>query len=644
MCGIYGVLDLRHSAHQPPDGLARMGAALVHRGPDDEGRFSDGPLSFGMRRLSIIDVAGGHQPIANEDETVWVVCNGEIYNFRELRAELERAGHRFRTGSDTEVIAHLYEEHGDDCIKRLGGMFAFALWDRRRQRLLIGRDRLGIKPLYYSVDDDRLCFASEIKALLTLPGMTARVCEPALQRYLTLGYSTGQDTLFSGIRRLPPATSLAVEHGKTQIHPFWTLPLELNETRSEDEWCEMLRVELDRAVHAQMVSDVPLGAFLSGGIDSSAVVAMMARHSDHPVQTYSIGFDRSSGGALYNELPYAAEVARLFGTRHREIIVRPDVASLLPNLLWHLDEPMADAAFITTYLVSRFAREDVTVILSGVGGDELFGGYNRYLDEYYQRAYRRLPRWIRQTLVEPLLRRLPSDRHAALPNLLRLARSVVMASEQPFEQRYQSYLQVFGPERQAELLSRSQRDAVAPIVEAFAKARDGDSLQRLLQVDMATQLPDDLLALTDKMSMATSLECRVPLLDDRLVDLAASMPARFKIRGRQLKYVLKRALEPVLPASILHRSKRGFGAPVGAWLKRELAPLLRSVLSRRSIERRGLLHWPVIAETIALHDANREDHTDHLLSLLNLELWCRLYLDGRSPEDVGGTLTEEAAA
>jgi asparagine synthase (glutamine-hydrolysing) len=643
MCGIYGVLDLRHSGRQLPSVCDRMGAQLVHRGPDDEGRFGDGPLSFGMRRLSIIDVAGGHQPIANEDESVWIVCNGEIYNFRELRVELERAGHRFRTGSDTEVIAHLYEEHGDDCVTRLGGMFAFALWDRRRQRLLIGRDRLGIKPLYYFRDGERLCFASEIKALLVLPGIQARVFEPALQRYLALGYSTGEETLFAGICRLPPASTLSIEQGRAKVRRYWTLPLERDEQRSEAEWCELLRDELDRAVHAQMVSDVPLGAFLSGGIDSSAVVAMMARHSDHPVQTYSIGFDRSSGGALYNELPYAAEVAKQFGTRHREIIVTPDVAALLPRLLWHLDEPMADAAFITTYLVSRFAREDVTVILSGVGGDELFGGYNRYLDDYYQRAYRSLPRWIRSTVVEPVLRRLPSDRHAALPNLLRLARSVVIASDQPFEHRYQSYLQVFGPERQAGLLGRAQRDAVAPIVEAFAAARDGDQLQRLLQVDMATQLPDDLLVLTDKMSMATSLECRVPLLDERLVELAARMPARFKIRGRKLKYVLKKALEPVLPARILHRGKRGFGAPVGAWLKCELAPLLRSVLSRQSVERRGLLHWPVIAETIALHDSNREDHTDHLLALLNLELWCRLYLDGRSPEDVGGSLAEEAA-
>jgi asparagine synthase (glutamine-hydrolysing) len=391
-----------------------------------------------------------------------------------------------------------------------------------------------------------------------------------------------------------------------------------------------------------MVSDVPLGAFLSGGIDSSAVVAMMSRHSDRPVKTYSIGFGDVSGGRLYNELPYARQVARLFGTDHKEILVSPDVASLLPQLLWHLDEPVADAAFITTYLVSKFAREDVTVILSGVGGDELFGGYNRYLDEYYHRRFGALPRPLRR-LLRPLVRALPADRHAALPNILRLVRAFVLASELPFEERYASYMHVFDAARRERLLGDGA-EAGDPILEAFARVQSPDDLQRLLHVDVATQLPDDLLMLTDRMSMAVSLECRVPLLDTPLVELAARMPAPLKIRGRQLKAVLKRSLAGTLPHEILHRSKRGFGAPVGAWLRHELRPLLDRFAGREAVEARGLLRWKEVEETIALHLAGREDHTDHLLSLLNLELWCRLFLDRVEPQALATELPRSRAA
>jgi asparagine synthase (glutamine-hydrolysing) len=393
-----------------------------------------------------------------------------------------------------------------------------------------------------------------------------------------------------------------------------------------------------------MVSDVPIGAFLSGGIDSSAVVAAMARLSDRPVKTYSIGFQGSTGASLYNELPFARIIADQFRTDHREIIVQPDVIGLLPQLLWHMDEPVADAAFLTTYLVSRFAREDVTVILSGVGGDELFGGYKRYLDGHYRRRYHRIPGLLRRGFIEPVLRRLPSDRHSRLLNSLRLAKAFVHADGLDFESRYGQFMEVCD----AGLRHRLLRSARAPlddrIVAAFAATTSTDELRRLMDVDLATQLPEDLLALTDRMSMAVSLECRVPLLDQGLVELAARMPGRFKIRNGELKYVLKKALEGVLPDNILHRPKRGFGAPIGAWFRAELSPVIRDVLSPAAIERRGLFDAEQVATVLREHEQQRADRTDSLLALVNLEIWCRMYLDGQSHAEVADSLRGAMAA
>ncbi len=644
MCGIHGILALRPGATPTPDAHAQMGQITRHRGPDDDGFHLDGPVLIGMQRLSIIDVGGGHQPIANETGDVIVVCNGEIYNFRELRAGLIDKGHRFSTGSDTEVIVHLYEEYGDEFIGRLRGMFGFALWDARRERLLIGRDRLGIKPLYYQLDDDRLVFASEAKAILALPGVTAAIDPAALCQFLALGYTAAPDSIFDGMRKLPPGSMLIAEKGSTRVERYWSPAEARVDSMSESDWIDAVRARIEEAVVAQMVSDVPLGAFLSGGIDSSSVVAMMSRHSDQPVKTYAIGFDTASGGKFYNELPYARRVAELFGTAHREITVRPDVAALMPKLLWHMDEPMADAAYITTYLVAEFARRDVTVILSGVGGDELFGGYRRYLGEYYGSRYNRLPRWLRTHALTPLARSLPSDRHSPLLNLSRYARSFILANEMPFDERYRSYVEVFSPEQLDRLMAHPAADPAGALRRAFDAVSDADPVNRLMTVDLMTQLPDDLLMLTDKMTMATSLECRVPLLDERLVDLALAMPSKLKVRGRNLKYVLKKALGDILPHDILYRSKRGFGAPMGAWLKNELATMLEVVLSRESVERRGLFRWEAVAATIAEHRAAKADHTDNLLALLNLEIWSRMYLDGRSPADVTAELNTEAVA
>jgi len=633
MCGIHGVFALKDRAVPAAVLHERMGGVTRHRGPDDHGSYSAPGILLGMRRLSIIDLAGGHQPIANEDQSIWVVCNGEIYNFRELRARLTRLGHEFSTASDTEVIVHAYEQYGDKFIHELEGMYGFALWDERRRRLLLGRDRIGVKPLYYHLDDDRVVFASEAKAILEMPGFSAEIDPAALSEYLHLGYVPCPLSMFRGINKVPPASLMLCDANGCNTERYWRLPADLVEGVDERDWARAVREHLEKAVVSQMVSDVPLGAFLSGGIDSSGVVAFMSKHSSRPVKTYSIGFGGSTGGGYYNELPFARRIVETFRTDHREIIVEPNVAALLPKLLWHMDEPMADAALITTYLVAEFARQDVTVILSGVGGDELFGGYRRYLGEYYGRYYNLLPEWLRRHVLSPIAERLPSDRHSPLLNLSRHVRAFLLANDATFEERYRSYIQVFGKRQRNRILKQAIADANDPIDRAFDEA-SGDELRRMFCVDMATQLPGDLLMLTDKMSMAVSLECRVPFLDHHLVELAGRMPSPVKVRGQQLKYVLKRALHGVLPADILHRRKRGFGAPMGAWMKNELSRMLKSVLSPESIERRGLLNASEVAETIRLHEESQADNTDHLMSLLNLELWCRMYLDGESAADV----------
>jgi asparagine synthase (glutamine-hydrolysing) len=641
MCGIHGIHQLDGGRVAAPL-LSAMGDVTRHRGPDDEGMHVDGDCGIAMRRLSIIDLSGGHQPLSNVEQTLWLVCNGEIYNFRELRAELQAKGYRFKTASDSEVLIHLYDAEGDRFVERLNGMFAFALWDTRRRRLLIGRDRLGIKPLYVVQDGKRLAFSTEAKALLALPGMQIELDGSAVAGYLHLGYVAAPDCIFKGIRKLPPATLLSVEDGQVKQWRYWRLPQQIEHGVSESDWIERVRAQLAESVRMQMVSDVPIGAFLSGGVDSSAVVGFMAAHSQQPIRTYAIGFEGGEAEALYNELPYARQVAQRFGTRHREIVVRPDVVGLLPKLLWHMDEPLSDTAFITTFLVSEFARQDVKVILSGVGGDELFGGYRRYLGGHYADRYRRLPSWLRRTAASAA-GRLPADRHSGMLNTLRLAKGFLASAELTPDERYRSYLQVLDRQTVASLLLRPESAGPDALTAAFASAGNGDDLNRMFGVDAETQLPDDLLMLTDKMSMAVSLECRVPLLDHQLVELAAAMPASIKVRGGRLKHVMKESLAQLLPPEILDRKKRGFGTPMGAWLKRELAPVLRRLLSEDVLRKRGLFHHPVVARLMADHEANRADCTDALLALMNLEIWSRIYLDRCTPSDVAAELKSYVA-
>ena len=619
-----------------------MGRITAHRGPDDEGLHVDGDVGIAMRRLSIIDLAGGHQPLSNADGTLWLVCNGEIYNYRELRAELQALGHVFKTGSDSETLLHGYAAWGDEFVRRLNGMFDFALWDTRRRRLLIGRDKFGVKPLYVLQDGTRLAFATEAKALLQLSGVRAELDRDAVAGYLHLGYVAAPGCIFKGMRKLPPATLLAVEDGQVKQWRWWQMPTAMERHVDEAGWVARVRQQMETSVHMQMVSDVPIGAFLSGGVDSSAVVGFMARHTAHPVRTYSIGFEGGAAETLYNELPYARQVAALFGTQHREIVVKPDVVGLLPRLLWHMDEPVSDTAFITTYLVSEFARQDVKVILSGVGGDELFGGYRRYLGGHYATKFQRLPAWARRLAVAAG-QRLPSDRHSGALNMLRLAKGFIASADMNADDRYRSYLQVASRADVAAMLMVPGPQGADALDLAFAGAGQDDELNRMLAVDAATQLPDDLLLLTDKMSMAVSLECRVPLLDQDLVTLAAAMPTSIKVRDGQLKHVMKAALADLLPSDILHRAKRGFGTPMGAWLKKELAPMLRQLLSPEVVARRGLFRQPVIDRLVADHEANRIDGTDALIALMNLEIWSRVYLDQGDPAAVAADLKRHLA-
>ena len=628
MCGIYGIANLRLNSSRKEELLARMGQSMVHRGPDDEGHFVGEGVALGMRRLSIIDLAGGHQPIANEDETVWVVCNGEIYNYKELRVDLEKQGHVFRTHSDTEVIVHLYEEEGVDLFNRLRGMFAIAIWDASRSRLVLARDRLGKKPLYLAREPGQLLFASEIKALLEVETISKGLNFSALNEYLALGYVPAPLTLFKGIEKVLPGHYIVCERGQISAQRYWEIDPERVDDLPEEEWVERVREKLFESVRIRLVSDVPLGAFLSGGIDSSAVVAAMAKVMDQPVKTYSIGFEGED--SFYNELPYARIVARAFGTDHHEIVVRPDVAELLPKLIWYLDEPIADSAFITTFLVSRLAAQSVKVILSGVGGDELFGGYRRYLGDAVGRYYQLLPSALRRKWLPSLLEKLPRDRHSSWKNLFRYADAFVKSANLSPVERYTSYVTLFSSDARAELQNYNGH-GMEPTSELmqryFQQCVGAENLNRFIYVDLKTSLADDLLALTDKMTMAMSLECRAPFMDHELVELAARMPAHFKVHGFTMKYILKKAVKPWLPAEILNRKKRGFGAPMGAWLRRDLKLLVQETLSERQVRKRGLFRWPVVKQLIQKHDSQEGDYTDHLLALINLELWFRQFMD-----------------
>lgn len=631
MCGIVGILYRDRGRAVPEELLRGMCAAIVHRGPDDEGVFLDGNLGMGMRRLSVIDVEGGHQPLFNEDGTVAVVYNGEIYNYPELRAELEGRGHRFVTRSDTEVLVHGYECWGADLPKHLNGMFGFSLWDAPRRRLLLARDHIGVKPVYIYESDAFLAWASEVKALLTLPEVRAELDPDSLLDYLDLGYVPAPHTLFRGIRKLPPATILVSEGERTHRAAYWDLAF-APEERSDGAWCEELRHLVDDAVRRQLVSDVPLGAFLSGGLDSSSIVATMSRLGAPKISTYAIGFGQED--AFHSELSKASSVARAFGTDHHEIVVEPNVADLLPSLVRHLDEPVTDTSFLVTYLVSKLARETVTVILSGVGGDEVFAGYRRYLWPQIQGLYGRVPGFVDRHVVRPLVSRLPVDRGSRFRSLARYARGFLGHADKPDAERYQGYVRIFSREEKDDLLrpglrelrDRGESDRVAWY---YREAPSGNPLNRMLYADLKTSLVDSLLAFTDKMTMAVSLEARVPLLDYRIVELGARIPPEVKLKGLTgMKHLFKLAMGDRLPQEILRQRKQGFGTPISRWFRGSLKPLLCDLLSPERLRRRGFFEPDAVWGLVDAHMQEREDCSEHLLALLTFELWHQAFLGG----------------
>ena len=625
MCGICGIVEFASGHLADEHALGDMLQVIHHRGPDDEGTYGEGEVALGMRRLSIIDLAGGSQPIFSEDRMVVCVLNGEIYNYRELTSRLRLRGHRFATSSDTEVLVHLYEDLGDDCVHELRGMFAFAIWDRRRRRLLVARDRLGIKPLYYAESAGRLVFGSEIKAILQHPAVAARPHMPAIGDFLSLKYVPAPETMFEGIAALPPGHLLTCGATGVATRRYWDLSFAEGQRppASDGAYAEELAALLRESVKLHLVSDVPFGAFLSGGLDSSTVVALMSQILSEPVKTFSVGF--VGDGADYSELPYARQVADHCATDHHEVILgATDLVERSEQVAWHLDQPIADEACLANYLVAELASRHVKMVLTGEGGDELFAGYARHSGDRLAPLFQRMPASAR-SLLRSISQHLPG---------LRRQRLALYALSQPDEVgRLVNWFPLFNPDQKQALLLPDAQAAMndSSPSEAFAScladADSTDRLSRMLYVDTKLWLPDDLLARGDKTSMATSLEARVPLLDHKLVEFAASLPSRVKLRRLTRKYLLKRVGRDLLPAAIIDRKKKGFPIPLSVWFRTGARTFLRDILSPTAIRRRALFDASFVERLIAENESGAADHGAYLWALLNLELWFRLFID-----------------
>ncbi|MDX6612675.1 MAG: hypothetical protein QOD75_1861 [Blastocatellia bacterium] len=642
MCGIAGFVTQKEFASNGDTTTAvldRMCRVIAHRGPDDQGMFVDGRVALGMRRLSIIDLAGGHQPLSGCDRAITIVFNGEIYNYLELKHELEAHGHRFKTQCDTEVVVHAYEQYGAKCVEHLRGMFAFAIWDAHRQELFIARDRVGKKPLYYGVTPrGTLIFGSELKALSQHPEFFGEVSAEALDAYLTYGYVPDPLTIFRDVHKLPPGHHLRFKDGRVLLEQYWDFAYEeLPDApfKSEEEYSGELRKLLDEAVRVRLMADVPLGAFLSGGIDSSVVVGLMARHTGQPVKTFSIGFREDS----HDELKYARLAAKHFGTDHRELIVTPDVCDIVDELVWYFDEPFADQSAIPTYLVSKLAREHVKVVLSGDGGDELFAGYTRYTTDSKRSGFERLPRFVRKGMMQPLSRQLP---HGALGR-----NYMHKVSSEPLD-RYIEEISIFTKLNKPRLYTSDfkncllNRDASDLFRAHVARVRSHDPLDKLLYLDSKTYLPGDILTKVDRMSMAVSLEARVPLLDQKLIEFVTRIPASMKMRGSETKYIFKRAVEDLVPSEILHRPKQGFGVPISEWINTELRDRIRDTFADSRTRQRGYLEPGYVDLLLNEHERGRRDHSWAVWALLMLELWQRTLADKSYAGPLSGQSVEES--
>jgi asparagine synthase (glutamine-hydrolysing) len=624
MCGIAGVL---RQDHVPVDArlLRRMTGAIAHRGPDGEGFRVDGAVGLGHRRLAIIDLVTGAQPMGSEDGGAWIIYNGEVYNYRELREELAALGFAFRTTSDTEVILRAYEAWGVDCLPRLRGMFAFAVWDARRRRLLLARDRVGIKPLVYAWDGRALRFASEPKALLADPAVPRELDWEAIRDYFTYLCVPSPRTIFRAIRKLPPASYLvcSLDGGPPEVHRYWELRMAPDPRVSEVEWIDGLSHVLRDTVRRHLVSDVPIGAFLSGGVDSSTVVACMARSADQPIRTFSIGFDEQD----FDELAYARLVARRYATDHFELVVKPDVVDILPRLAWQFDEPFADASAVPTYCVSKITREHVTVALSGDGGDENFAGYRRYAEAM---SLHRRAEGSPLAMVKPLLGLaaacLPPVRGRGFLELLSLP-PVLRYYRMMTYQRDGTLAALLTPEANREVAARTDPESYERLAEAAEAAGARDYLSRLQYIDVHHYLPADILTKVDRTSMLVSLEARVPLLDHVLMEYVATIPPTLKLKAGVGKYILKRAMEEHLPPEVLKRRKMGFGVPLATWLRNELREFARDLLTNPRACQRGIIRREAPGRLLDTHLAGRRDCSAQIWSLICFELWCRTWLD-----------------
>jgi asparagine synthase (glutamine-hydrolysing) len=626
MCGIAGII----SENQRVDAeiIRRMCETMVHRGPDDEGIHVEAGCGVGMRRLSIIDVAGGHQPVFNEDRSIWTVFNGEIYNFRELRKELESCGHKFRSNSDTETIVHLYEEHGADCVQKLRGMFAIAVYDSKQRKLLLARDRLGIKPLHYAFHEGRLLFASEIKAILQAAPQLREINQPALLQYFYFGYIPDPLTAFAAIRKLPPGRILEFSNCEVNVRQYWDLPAYgTYAPRSEGECLDELEHRLEEAVSLHLISDVPLGAMLSGGVDSSTVVALMARARSSPIKTFSIGFKHGD----FNEAQYAKRVAEQFATEHHEFLVEPDIADTVDTLASTLEEPFGDSSMLPTYYVSRLARQHVTVALTGDGGDEAFAGYERYAIHLHRRARYGFPDWagrIYRKYIDPWI-------PGSLPG-----KSLAYSISLPWVERYTEAVSLEPFQRQFELLtldfveSCSDGNLLKEFRDRLDYAPGQDPLSRVLYLDTKTYLPGDILTKVDRMSMLNSLEARVPLLDHKFIEWVTSLTPEWKMRSGRGKYIFRRLAERIgVPREVLDREKRGFSLPLVHWMRNELKEMILGILSEQQTLQRGYLNEAGIRRLLNEHFQGRRDHSARIWRFLMFELWYRNFARTTSAQD-----------
>lgn len=621
MCGITGWVS-----HQDPprrDLLDRMCNAQTHRGPDDRGVYLDGPVGLAMRRLSILDVSSGHQPIHNEDQSLWIVFNGEIYNYQELRAELEAKGHKFYTNTDTETILHLYEDIGEKTPQKLRGMFAFAIWDRNRHTLYVARDRFGIKPFFYYWDGVTFLFASEIKSLLLHERVQRTLDLQAMNSFFTFGYFPHTQTPFQCIQKILPGHAGILKDKEFKTFPYWELHETPHAYGDEREYVDAFFDVFNDAVKRHMLSEVPLGAFLSGGVDSSLVVAAMSRVSNRPIETFSIGYE--GAGAAFDERVHARAVATHCHTNHHELVVAPNVMECLPHIIKHYDEPVGDSSAIPNYYLSQFVSGHVTVALSGLGGDEICAGYERYLGCRLADMYLQLPSLLRDWIIRPLVEHLPDSKtgHPFPQRAKRFVRSAAL----PLAERYLDIIAKFNSHERRRLFSPDVLDAAMVdassdrFLDRWAHLHSVDSLNKLLEVDVGTYLVDDLLTLTDRMSMAHSLEVRVPFLDHEVVQYFWSIPSDLKLKGLTKKYLLKKAAERVLPASIIYRRKKGFSVPLTVWFRGPLKELLLELLSPASLNQIGIFNSAYVDTILAEHLQGRANHDEKLFALISTVMW-----------------------